>query len=77
MSEHASANALDVSGIVLKSGRRITVKKGWAGDTKEQAFLHQARDGLCQFFNLTLSPDYNDDHKDHFHVDMGGLQRCR
>ena len=77
LSEHATANALDISGLVLKSGRTISVKHDWQGAAKDQAFLHQIRDGLCTYFNLTLSPDYNTDHADHFHVDMGRVRDCR
>ena len=77
MSEHATANAFDISGFVLKSGKTISVKRNWAAGGEQQAFLHDVRDGLCQYFNLTLSPDYNVDHADHFHVDMGWLRDCR
>ena len=77
MSEHASANAFDISGFRLKSGRVISVKAGWAGAPRDAAFLHGLRDGLCDWFNLTLSPDYNKDHADHFHVDMGWVRDCR
>ena len=77
MSEHATANAFDISGFVLKSGKTISVKRNWAVGVEEQAFLHDVRNGLCQYFNLTLSPDYNADHADHFHVDMGWVRDCR
>ncbi len=77
MSEHSTANALDISGVVLNSGRSISVKQDWDGNVKDSAFLHAAHDGLCQYFNLTLSPDYNADHEDHFHVDMGRVKNCR
>ena len=77
MSEHATANAFDISGFVLKNGKAVTVKRAWAAGGEEQAFLHDVRNGLCQFFNLTLSPDYNADHADHFHVDMGWVRDCR
>ncbi len=77
MSEHATANAFDISGFVLKNGKAVTVKRGWAAGGEDQAFLHDVRNGLCQFFNLTLSPDYNADHADHFHVDMGWVSDCR
>ena len=77
MSEHATANAFDISGFVLKSGKSISVKRNWAAGGEQQAFLHDVRDGLCQYFNLTLSPDYNADHADHFHVDMGWVRDCR
>lgn len=77
MSEHATANAFDISGFRTASGKLITVKDDWRKTTKEGKFLHVARDGLCNWFNLTLSPDYNADHADHFHVDMGWWRSCR
>jgi hypothetical protein len=76
MSEHATANAFDISGFKLKSGKIISVLKDWRGGTKSE-FLHEMRSGLCDYFNLTLSPDYNADHKDHFHVDMGWVRGCK
>lgn len=77
MSEHATANAFDISGFRLASGKIVSVKKDWPGSGKEALFLRRARDGLCETFNLTLSPDYNADHADHFHVDMGWWRSCR
>ena len=77
MSEHATANAFDISGFRTKSGKVISVKRDWNKATSESRFLHAARDGLCDWFNATLSPDYNAAHADHFHVDMGWLRTCR
>ena len=77
MSEHATANAFDISGVVLADGHSISVKRNWNSGGAESAFLHEIHSGLCQYFNLTLSPDYNTDHADHFHVDMGWLHDCR
>lgn len=77
LSEHANANALDISGFRTKQGKVISVRKDWKGGSAESRFLHAVRDGLCDWFNATLSPDYNADHADHFHVDMGWWQTCR
>jgi hypothetical protein len=77
MSEHATANAFDISGFKTKSGRVISVKRDWGTDTAQGRFLYAARGGLCEWFNATLSPDYNADHADHFHVDMGWWHTCR
>jgi hypothetical protein len=76
MSEHATANAFDISGFRLADGRLIGVLARFKAGGKEGRFLHEARDGLCDYFNLTLSPDYNADHNDHFHVDMGWVRGC-
>ncbi len=76
MSEHATANAFDISGFRLKSGKQISILKDWPARSTEMKFLHAVRDGACDYFNLVLSPDYNAAHKDHFHVDMGWIRRC-
>ncbi|WP_263260733.1 extensin family protein [Pseudomonas sp. RIT-PI-S] len=77
LSQHASANALDIAAIRLADGRRISVVQGWAGGGKEAQFLRQVRDAACQSFSTVLGPDYNAAHRDHFHVDMGGWAVCR
>jgi hypothetical protein len=77
MSEHATGNAFDISGFRLKSGKLISVLNDWHGRSEKSQFLHSVRDGICDYFNLTLSPDYNANHKDHFHVDMGWVRGCR
>ncbi|MDF2970970.1 MAG: extensin [Microvirga sp.] len=77
-SEHATANAIDLAGFVLANGQQITVKGNWAeGDARQRAFLRSLRDGACRFFDVVLSPDYNEAHHDHFHFDMGSYRACR
>jgi len=76
-SEHAFANAWDITGFELDDGRVISVLKDWDGEPSKRAFLRAARDQACNIFRVTLSPDYNDAHKDHFHVDMGPSMACR
>lgn len=76
-SQHATANAIDISGFVLEDGRRIPLVSHWDGPATDAAFLRAARDGLCEWFNMVLSPDYNALHADHFHVDMGPFPGCR
>lgn len=77
-SEHAKANAIDIAGFVLADGRRIILKDDWAGrDPRRSGFLRAVRDGACDFFDVVLSPDYNEAHHDHFHFDMGRYRACR
>lgn len=33
-------------------------------------FLHKAHDTACKIFGTTLGPEANEDHRNHFHVDM-------
>lgn len=77
-SQHATANAIDVSGFRLRSGREISVKRDWSGDDAEAAaFLRAAHAGACDAFRAVLGPDYNAAHHDHFHVDLGLWRSCR
>ena len=81
-SEHATANAFDVLGFRLANGRRVSVLADWRGDTSEQAFLRDVRDGACRLFSTVLSPDYNIAHADHLHLDQAsrgalGGRLCR
>jgi hypothetical protein len=76
-SEHATANAIDVAAFVLVDGQQVTVARDWSGDPKRAAFLRAVRDGACGFFDVVLTPDYNEAHRDHFHFDMGRYRSCR
>ena len=79
LSQHASANAIDVSAFRLADGRWISVLNDWAGDGPEATFLRRARNGACGSFSTVLSPDYNTAHRDHFHFDQaprGGWGVC-
>jgi hypothetical protein len=76
-SQHATANAIDVAAFWLSDGRRVAVLSDWRGDPGERAFLREVRDGGCRLFRGVLSPDYNEAHRDHFHLDMGPYSVCR
>lgn len=77
LSQHAFANAIDVSAFVLADGRRVTVLGGWRGDGRDQEFLRLIRQSACRRFPTVLSPDYNAAHANHFHFDMSGANYCR
>jgi hypothetical protein len=78
-SEHASANAIDLAAFVLADGTRIGVLNDWEtkADGRKAAFLRDVRDGACRFFDVVLGPDYNEAHRNHFHLDMGAFRSCR
>jgi hypothetical protein len=69
-SEHATGNAIDISGFVTADGRRITVLRDWASDGADAEFLRRVRDGACDVFGTVLSPEYNAAHADHLHLDQ-------
>ncbi|MEG3177335.1 extensin family protein [Sphingomonas sp. RB3P16] len=78
LSGHASANAVDVSGFVLKNGRRITVQQDWnGGDPNTRAFLRAIHDSACKRFGTVLSPNYNAAHYNHFHLEDDHAGFCR
>ncbi len=76
-SEHAFANAWDVSAFELADGTLIQIINHWDGPRKKANFLREARTAACDLFQVTLSPDYNAAHADHFHLDMGPSRSCR
>ena len=77
LSQHASSNAIDVSGFVRADGRRIMLDGGWNGDKTSQDFLRALHKSACRRFGTVLSPDYNAAHYNHFHMDMSGNGYCR
>jgi len=77
MSQHAYANAWDVTGFELADGRVVSVQRHWSTAGPLRTFLHAVRDDACSIFRVVLGPDYNAEHHDHFHLDMGNGLRCK
>jgi hypothetical protein len=76
-SEHATANALDISGFTLAGGRQIRVAEHWQGTGLEARFLRVVHGRACRYFHVVLGPDYNAAHHNHFHLDRGLFWRCK
>lgn len=77
-SGHAIANATDVSGFVLKDGRRITVLADWrTQDPATRAFLEATHRSACRRFGTVLSPNYNAAHANHLHLEDDRAGMCR
>ena len=81
-SEHATADAVDITGFRLADGTRLSVLEDWDDGGPKAAFLRDVRDGACDLFSTVLSPDYNAAHRDHLHLDVanrgnGGWTMCR
>jgi hypothetical protein len=77
ISAHAQASALDVAGVRLRDGRRISLSDDWHGDGPEARFLRRIRDDACRIFGTVLSPDYNGVHQDHLHLEATDTRFCR
>lgn len=76
-SQHATANAADITGFTLADGRKVTVAGGWNGAEAERRFLRRVHTGACRYFRVAVGPDYNAAHRDHFHYDRGLMPACR
>ena len=69
-SQHATGNAIDIAGFILKNGERISIKRDWKNAGQKSNFLKAIRDGACDVYATVLSPEYNAAHADHFHFDQ-------
>ena len=78
-SQHASANAFDVSAFRMADGTRISVLEDWHNDAEpdKREFLRQAHSRACKYFGTVLGPDYNQPHENHFHLEGTGFGICR
>jgi hypothetical protein len=76
-SQHATANAIDITGFRLRDGTSITLTDDWQRSGPKSDFLHRLHDDACGVFNVVLGPDYNAAHRTHLHFDMGFFSTCR
>jgi hypothetical protein len=81
ISEHAFADAIDVSGFTLADGREVMVRSSWRGAPEDQEFLRSVFVGSCEIFHTVLGPGSDGHHEDHFHLDLmrhaSGHHICR
>ena len=77
LSQHSFANAIDIWGFELEGGDRYILEERWEHDT--ETFQTEAGRVLWEIgqrmyndriFNTTLTPNYNSDHDNHYHVDL-------
>ncbi len=77
-SGHAIANAIDVGGVTLKDGRRLTILNDWSSpDPQVQRFLTTIHASACRRFGTVLSPAYNAAHRNHLHLEDDNARFCR
>ena len=77
LSQHATANAIDIAAIRLKDGTVISVLNDWNNEDEKGRFLRELHLQSCSVFKGALGPEYNDLHRDHFHFDLGRWNICR
>lgn len=78
VSEHGAGRAVDVGGVWLGNGQRITVLGNWGkGDAGQ--FLRNVWKKACGPFRTVLGPGADRFHQDHLHLDTAYRNRsyCR
>lgn len=77
LSQHGLGRALDINGFIFDDGTYITVLDHWEdGDSTPESwegqFLYEAVHRWYDdwIWNIILTPEYNDAHDNHFHVDL-------
>lgn len=77
LSRHAFADAIDIAGFILDDGTLYTVLDDFEMDNDMPATaggrylydaVHRWHDN--RFWNIILTPNYNSDHRNHFHCDL-------
>ena len=77
LSQHAFANAIDVSAFVTEDDKTISVEKDWNSKQEKSKFLKQVAKSACKSFRVSVSPDADANHFNHFHWDTGLYRSCR
>ncbi len=76
LSQHATANAIDLAGVKLRLDT-VSIARDWRDRGKRGRIAHRLHDGACRLFGVVLSPDYNAAHHDHLHLDTAPWRVCR
>ncbi len=80
LSEHAMANAIDISAVSFANGETMVVSLKKSG-TAEAGFQAEIRKGACPIFTTVIGPGTNAAHADHLHLDRayrrGGYRMCQ
>jgi hypothetical protein len=77
VSEHAYANAIDIRGVTLKNGRKLSVLRGFGridaeASRPEAKFWRTLANRLYDegAFSVVITPFFDGLHKDHLHLDQ-------
>jgi hypothetical protein len=76
LSQHSFANAVDVSRFYLADGREIRILGTWKQKGAFAEFLQRIGAASCGIFPVALTPDFDYQHRHHFHFDVGRRSYC-
>ncbi|MET1411628.1 extensin family protein [Roseibium sp. HPY-6] len=71
LSEHALGKAVDISHFHMQDGTSVSIEKDWGQKTKPGRFLKALHKSACKRFTTVLSPEGDEFHKSHLHLDIG------
>jgi hypothetical protein len=77
LSEHATANAIDIAAFTLSTGKRLRVVDMRSMSEDERDFMQSVRKNGCRLFSVVLGPGSDGAHEDHFHFDLGQWRLCK
>jgi len=77
LSEHATAEALDIAGFHFADGTDLAVLKGWKQEGSRGNYIRSVFNKSCPYFGNSIGPDYNAAHANHFHFGMRWFGFCR
>jgi hypothetical protein len=70
LSEHAYANALDITGVDFADRKPMPIEPRKGDGTPEEQFQREVRKRACAIFTTVLGPGADAAHADHLHVDL-------
>jgi hypothetical protein len=76
LSQHSFANAIDISRLYLADGREIRIQTFWKKKGAFAEFLQRIGGASCGIFSVALTPDFDYQHRHHFHFDVGRRSYC-
>jgi Extensin-like protein C-terminus len=76
LSQHSFANAVDISRFYLADGREIEIMRTWKQKGAFAEFLQRIAAASCGIFSVALTPDFDYQHRHHFHFDVGRRHYC-
>jgi hypothetical protein len=76
LSQHSFANAVDISRLYLADGREIRIQTFWKKKGAFAEFLQRIGGASCGIFSVALTPDFDYQHRHHFHFDVGRRSYC-
>ncbi|MCG6205190.1 extensin family protein [Rhodopseudomonas sp. HC1] len=71
LSEHGKANAIDIRGLKLASGRMVSL----TDRASPRAVRESVRQSVCDRFATVLGPGSDGYHEDHIHLDLAQRRR--